>query len=523
MKKAFRLPLIITLFVILFIFIAGLIAPFFIEEHFKNKLVDEFTTQTENQYQLTLGDLDIGIWSKSVTADSIVIEPNKSPSTLKSFSTTSVKVKGIGWLTLLNNASPVFDSITITEPETELYSRDFSTLFSDSGSDQVNMPEFDIHIIKGRAKIVYPKGGEEFSLGRFDLDVRKININALTKDSSASYLENLVFSGKDLTYMMEDKLYKFTVDEFEIETSSKLASITNFAFSPILPKYEFSEIRGHQLDRIDLKIADIELKGFEVDSLPGGVLNLDSLIVKDGWLEVFRDKHKPKAPGFSPKPLVNDMANSIGLPFGLDVALISNSTIIYEEHTPPSEEPGHISFDALDAVLKNFKSASHPQFTDDTLTLYVETKFMNAAPLTVDISYPIFREDDTHYVKAHLDSIDPQEVAGMLEFVGFVRVESGMVHELSAEMELNDTSSTGQLKLLYDDLEVSFLNENDPDRNGIREQVSDFITNKFVLKSENTAEDPRIGEISYEKEEGKSIFAYWWRSLLSGIQSSIKS
>ncbi|MEX2362078.1 MAG: hypothetical protein WD597_00590, partial [Balneolaceae bacterium] len=508
------------------IFVAGLAAPFFLDDYAEEKLIEEFSNQTDDRFQLDFSDLQIGFWKGSLTVDSIVIAP-KNASGFKVVSATKLVIGDISWLSFWNKPKPDFGSIFIKEPVFELYSRDFSSLsFSEfsSGEDsaQTNYPDIDFSIENGTVKILYPKGGEEFSLENFNLDLQQLNLNAIINNSSDHYLRDFSFSGEDLTYMMEDILYSFTIDEFDFQSSAQLFSVGNFAMTPILPKYEFSKIRSRQLDRYDVEVAEMMIKGFEPDSLFSGIVELDSLIVREGKMEIFRDKNKPKAPGISTKPLVNDMAKKIRFPFAVNVAVVSNSSIVYEEHKPPSEKSGHISFEDLEATLSNFRSATHPDFNETTLTLHVETYFMGASLLNVDVHYPIFNEDNTHYLKAHLESINPQEASEMLENVGFVRVEDGIVHELSAEMELNENSSSGEVTLLYSDLNVSMLDENDPDKNGIKEQVSNFIANTFVIKTNNLPEDPRIGTFEYERDPEKSIFAYWWKSLQSGLEASIR-
>jgi hypothetical protein len=121
-----------------------------------------------------------------------------------------------------------------------------------------------------------------------------------------------------------------------------------------------------------------------------------------------------------------------------------------------------------------------------------------------------------------LDSFDPKKAGNMLRNVAFVEVEDGLVESLSADLELTSSASSGQVQLLYRDLKISFLNKDNPDKKGLKQWAGDFIANTFVLKSNNLGDKPRIGVITYPRDKEKSIFAYWWKSLLEGIKQIIK-
>jgi hypothetical protein len=147
---------------------------------------------------------------------------------------------------------------------------------------------------------------------------------------------------------------------------------------------------------------------------------------------------------------------------------------------------------------------------------------MNTSRMTLGVQYATFDRNNTHTVIVNLDSFDPKEAGDMLRHVGFVKIEDGLIESLSANYSLNSKSASGDVSVLYRDLKVSFLNKDNPEKTGLKQQFGDFIGNTFVLKSDNLGEGARIGEISYEREVEKSIFAYWWKSLLDGIKEVIK-
>lgn len=527
MKKVLKVLSIIVAATLIIAVAAAFIIPIYLNEPLKKAFIDEFNQQTEQNYQLDFADIDISLFRRSISVDSISVKPDSTSPHVQQISATSISVSGISLWSLFSGSFPDFNSITVTEPHVEILERDLSsTLFSgnDSGdSDEAleDLDTFSLYINNGSGTIRTSDGTELFSISDISLEADDVDINKLLDGSELLFMEHLLIRGAGVKWNIQKDFYHLTIGNFNFDKQAGSFSIANMAVTPLLPKYEFSEAKGFQLDRINLEIPALSLSGMDLNSLGSEHINVEELSFDQPWMEVFRNKQIERKEGLNVKPLLNELAHSVDFSIGVNKTVISDATIIYKEHKAPSDSSAAISFDDLDATISNIRTASHPGFSEDTLKLHVETLFMDTAPLTVDVSYPVFNEADLHTVKATLGSLDPKVAEHMLARSGFVRVESGFVNSLNAEFELNSESSSGEALILYRDLKISFLDE-DSGEQGFGEKLKDFIANNFSIKSENTEPDPTIGEIDFEREVEKSIFAYWWKSLLSGIQDTIK-
>lgn len=467
MNKALKVFLISLLIVVVLAITAAFFIPRIFDDSIREALITEFESQTEQNYSLDFSDVRIKLLSRSITVDSISVRPDSTSPHVQHISSTSVSLNGIQWLSLLSQPLPDFASITITEPRVELLERKLSSLFeneteTDSSSTDSTMQDLDtfhLFIVDGSGVISQEDGRELLSIADVDLEVQSIDINKLLNGSEVLFMDNVIANFTDLKWSLHDRFYEFTIADFSFDKTSESISFTDIDFTPILPKYEFSQARGYQLDRIHLEIPAVQLTGIKLDSLRAKHAEVEKIQVTDAWLEVFRDKQIDRRSGENIKPLLNEIANSIDFSIGIDSILISDATIIYEEHKPPSEESGQISFDDLDAELTNFKTALHPEFEEAVLELHVETLFMDSAPLTVDVNYPLYNANERHTVKAKLESLDPKIASDILENVGFVRIEDGFVESLDAEFVLNSENSSGEALILYRDLKVSMLNQ----------------------------------------------------------------
>jgi len=528
MKKTLKVFLIIVITVLVLVGSIAVIAPIFLNEPLKKALTEEFRKQTDQDYTLDYSTFDIGIFARSISVDSVIVKPDSASPHIRKISAQTISINGIQWFSLLNRSFPKFKSIVIDKPNVEVFTRDFSSnAFSRSNGDEAEeiserISTFNLIINNGSGKLVRQNGEELVTVADLSLRAQDVDVNELLDGSELIFMDNLTINGSGIKWSMEKKLYQFTVGDFHFERKSEYISLENVALTPVVQKYRFSEILDRQIDRIDLIILELELIGFTLDSLASNQLEIDSMQITGVQMEVFRDKQKERPAGYSVKPLLNELATATDFSFGLNTIKISDTDITYQEHKPPSEEPGSISFNDINATITNLRTKSHPEFYEDSLRLDIDAMFMNTSPLTIDVGYAIFDNLNSHTVRLRLDSFDPKDASNMLNNVAFVEVEDGFIESLSANLELNSSASSGEVTLLYRDLKVSFLNKDNPQKKGLKQWAGDFIANTFVIKSNNLGDKPRVGIISFPRDKEKSIFAYWWKSLLEGIKQVIK-
>ncbi|HAC14471.1 MAG TPA: hypothetical protein DCE78_00785 [Bacteroidetes bacterium] len=533
MTKLSKKRILILTSILLVVVVIIFTLPLYLNGLLEKKLVQEFNNQTNQDYHLSFSDIRLEILSRSITVDSVSVSTDDTLQLKQAITATSISLDGIKWFSLLTNPFPKFGLITVNEPIVYIHESDFfSKLFketatsdstvSDTSKTINNLSIFDFIISNGRATILNDQGDEVISVENLSLEASEIDVQKLMNGADLLFLDELTIGGSGLTWVVQKDFYEISIEHLLIDKKEKSIILSNFAYHPLLPKYDFSIAKGYQLDRYNLKIPEIEVTGLDLESLSVRHVNIGQITVVDPWFEVFRNKQIAKRNVIKIKPLLNEVAHSIDFSVGIDRIDISGGTILYDEHTPPHATPGGISFNDLNATLTDIRTAQHPDFKSDTLSLHAETQFMDVASLVVDVDYPVFRTDDLHSLSIKLGSIDPSAVSDILEKSGFLRVEEGLVQGLTADLSLSSEQSTGRLILLYSDLKVSILNKDQPQRENIFQRFGDLLVNTFVVKSNNEISDPRVAEIEFKREKDKSIFAYWWKSVLDGIQKTIK-
>src|SRR5690554_5916517 len=103
--------------VLLLIFLAGLAAPFFLNEPIRKSLETEISDNPNLDVDVHIGKLNIGIWSGAVKADSVELIQKNDRIPVKTITAKNIQIDGINWLSLLNRKIPAFKTLAIIQPE----------------------------------------------------------------------------------------------------------------------------------------------------------------------------------------------------------------------------------------------------------------------------------------------------------------------------------------------------------------------------------------------------------------------
>ena len=110
----------------------------------------------------------------------------------------------------------------------------------------------------------------------------------------------------------------------------------------------------------------------------------------------------------------------------------------------------------------------------------------------------------------------------MLEKNAFIYVTSGKIDAMNFSFTANNTKATGKMIMLYHGLDIAVKNKRTDDTTAFRERLISLIAKRKVLDSNPIPnEDVREGIIDYERDPERFLFNYCFKSILSGIKSSL--
>jgi hypothetical protein len=147
---------------------------------------------------------------------------------------------------------------------------------------------------------------------------------------------------------------------------------------------------------------------------------------------------------------------------------------------------------------------------------------MGKGKITVLLKGRIFDSQNTFSLNGTLSHLEANELNPILEKNAFIYVTSGTIDTMNFSFTANNAKATGKMTILYHGLDIAIKNKQTDDTTAFRERFISFIANRKVLDSNPIPdEDIREGIIDYERDPEKFLFGYCFKSILSGIRSSL--
>jgi hypothetical protein len=156
------------------------------------------------------------------------------------------------------------------------------------------------------------------------------------------------------------------------------------------------------------------------------------------------------------------------------------------------------------------------------MVMHAKTKFMGKGDLVVDFTFPA----DTTKPYTARGSLKNFPLVGLNDMLGpnaKARVESGTMTNMKFNFKYNLYRSDGEVELNYEDLRIASLRLNSKKEVKVS-LIKTLLLNTFIKKDaeEDEKNDSKTGTILFYRDQKRSVFNYWWKSLFSGIKSAYK-
>jgi hypothetical protein len=237
-------------------------------------------------------------------------------------------------------------------------------------------------------------------------------------------------------------------------------------------------------------------------------------------LNAFRDKRKEFR--HVNKPEFQDLIYDYPGAIRIDSIIVVKGNVTYTVHGELANEPGNISFNEIHAKIRKISNDTIYKINKAFLELDGETLLMGKGRMTVELKAEIFDKHNTFSLNGTLTNLETKELNPILEKNAFVYATSGKIDAMHFSFVANNAKATGKMTLLYHDLDLAVKNKRTDDTTAIKERIISFIVNKKVMDSNPIlGKDVREGIIDYNRDPEKFLFNYCFKSVLSGIQSSL--
>lgn len=520
----------LVLFLLLFITAIHIYSTYYLEDQIKETLITEINRNSDGKYRFSIGELNLSFIQRTIILNEISFHTTEDAVQELHVELHSMFLSGIGLQKLLFSREINIGKIFIESPSIRIRKDSSETTDSNTKSIlqraaeasssvltnivipeiEINNIDFEISRESGRAPYL--------SFSNSELMLSGISLKKTSENGTMPF-ENSSGRFRDITYYTENGLYSIQGASAEFSSTSQSASADSLLLTPLLEPSDFFETVGYRTDRMTGFARSVTLDGFDIIAL----LNSDTLVSENIFIEqpelaLFRNKNYPRRENRVLKPLPQEILHGLSFPVFINSVSIENASVRYSEIAENATETGYIEFTDLDAQLLNTTNVDSLIAKNSNWTLLANTRVMDAGELDVSFQFPM--NEDYHTITGQLKQMNAMDLNHALEPIASVRIESGNISGMRFEMRVNKTEAFGFLEVIYDDLKISVLDGETGDKN-LRSRITSFLANSLKIKKENLADNPRMGAISYQREPDKSFFNYWWKSLRTGLKSSV--
>lgn len=320
----------------------------------------------------------------------------------------------------------------------------------------------------------------------------------------------------DLALRAYQSQYGYSAKRIRFDIRERNIDIDSFRVKPVLSRAEFMRFVKKQTDYIDGFVPRMTITGANWFVYPRPGITARS-VTTTFHLELYRDKRYPFLDR-KEKPLPSHMLQRLPFELVIDTLRVTKSLVRYEEHPEEGDSAGHVLFDDLYATFEkvhNIPKLRRP------IRMSARARFMGTGRLDAHFSFPYDTMQD-YTAWGSLTSMPLNDVNPMLVPAARAKIEAGRMKKLNFEFTYDARRSHGSMELNYEDLKIQMLRVNGKNEEKVS-KIKTLLLNTFVIKKnmdEDVEQDDRSGEIGFSRDPRRSVFNYWWKSLLSGLKDA---
>lgn len=468
----------------------------------------------EQEDILKYSDYSFSLLKGNFSMDSISFQAKQ-----QRVSSPKISIKGVSYLDYLLHKTITISSLQIQVPDLELQKTEGSQQKDSSNSQN----EFDkkIHIDKieiHSGKLTYLASAEKLlEVDDYDLKLNNIDLTAASLAQTLPFnYESFDLKTSLLRYSL-NKLQTLKVDS--ISLNEKDLRVENLHIAPNYSRENYVKVLKHEDDLMDVVMKTIVIPNYTLDlEKEKKEFSTTKLVLDQINAQIYRDKRVADDP--TEKKLYSRMLRELPFTLTIDTLQIKNSDLTYEEVQEKTEKTGKVFFTKLNATAlnvtnKDMKKKGFPQTVVD-----IQTQFMGAAPLATQWYFYVNNLNDNFRIKGHSENMPPKTFNNFFEPAFNMKAEGEDVERLTFDFYGDGKTAQGEFLMLYDDLSVQVVQEEDADE---KRGFLSFIANIFV-KHQNkteTSNDETVEVSDVERDPTRSFWNYFWNCIKAGLKETL--
>jgi len=514
------------------------------------RLKEMILKSTDSLYRIEYSDFDLNIASGNATLSNFKLIPDtsvynrlvdekKAPDNLFTLSVDKLTIENVGAkkayqekilnvssiiidkpsLTVVNKRYAFNDTVKVGNPKTPYQL--IKNIFKELRIDSISLKNISLNYINNNERVT-----KRTALKNLDINISNVLIDSLSAQDASRfyYTKGVEVTIRDYKVKTPDSLYTSAVKEIYFSTAKRTIQLEGVDFLPRYSYAAFYKKSGESGDIFTLKfkkiaINDIDLQRFLRDQkLYAGTIDVENADVKIYNNSNYKGKKSSKI-GKDPHQALQKVA----MDMKLDRLNISNSNITYSETDATTQQTGLIIFKNTSGHFLNVTNDADAKKKNHYMTAHINTRFMNAAPLTVNFKFDLNDKKGAFNYSGRLGKFDGRVLDKLVKPLAMVHVQSADVERLDFNIDANNYYGKGGLKFYYKNLNVQLLKKVAGKRELQNQGLISTVANSLIIEDSNPNRKGifRPGPINLKREPTVSFFSFLYKGLLDGLKPSV--
>jgi hypothetical protein len=357
-------------------------------------------------------------------------------------------------------------------------------------------------------------------LERVRFEARGLLIDSATQadPSRTLYCKEITAGIRNFGGFAQHGAYHYTIKSTSYSTLSKRLQFNGIAVRPLELNRFFSKMHT---DRFELDLDTLSAERFDYQSyLDKNEFYATKISAARGKLNIFGDPSGAATPGDKVSGFPNYALRQVSTQVLVDTVDLSGINVSYSELNRKDGKIGTVEFAGTSGQFLQVSNRSDVLAKDPWCAVQLATHFMRAGQLNLSARFNQSDKACSYRIKGSLGEMPAVAVNPVAMPLGLARVKSGGIRQLDFSIRGDRSRNTGNLGLLYRDVDLEMLSNNYRDKS-----LKTVLTNTLIIAHNNPDDvggTPRTARINYTRPVSIPFFCALWQTLSAGIKACVE-
>ncbi len=366
---------------------------------------------------------------------------------------------------------------------------------------------------------------KELSLNKLGFIISSINIDSSSfGNNEYTFVEKMSINLRENNFISKDSLYSTSINSIDYNFHKSELTIDTFLMKPRYEPDVFFKKAIYQIGIMDITTSRIVCSNIRFEKLISlGSMHTGSIDVYGLNMYIFKNKKYEINPD-TYKKMPQELLLGVPRTLTIDSLKTHDSFIQYKQLSKKSIVPGIIFLDKVNLSVFNINNDLKVIDNTSSMLVFFNANLLGESAIDLKMTFPILSPSYNFWVIGHVAKIDFTKLNSMTQNLVGITLKKGFGELDIPLISGNSEHSQGSITFKYRKLKLE-LYDRDKAQNatGLGGNMANLLLNDILIKSNNPGffRKTRTGEVYFKRDTQKSIVSYTWKSVLSGIMSTM--